>query len=170
MGASLDEIGAVTGMARPSLYAAFGDKKALYRRCIDLYNRDFLAQLKGALFTDGGLSDDLERFYATAVAMYRSGAARPLGCATICTALNESPTDNDIRTDLTTALHQLDALLERRFERAFERSELRSGDPRSRGALAAAVLHSLAIRLRADQPGFVHETFIRSAVAMLVQP
>src|SRR5260370_5408388 len=34
---SLDDLTAATGMNRPSLYGAFGDKQALYRKALDLY-------------------------------------------------------------------------------------------------------------------------------------
>ena len=34
-GTSLDDLAAATGLARPSLYAAFGDKRALYLAAIE---------------------------------------------------------------------------------------------------------------------------------------
>src|SRR5262245_55977315 len=36
-GTSLDDLSAATGMNRPSLYAAFGDKRALYLKALDHY-------------------------------------------------------------------------------------------------------------------------------------
>src|SRR6185369_12537216 len=36
-GASLAELTAATGLSKPSLYAAFGDKEALYLRCLQRY-------------------------------------------------------------------------------------------------------------------------------------
>jgi len=37
LGASLAELTEATGLSKPSLYGAFGDKEALYLRCLDLY-------------------------------------------------------------------------------------------------------------------------------------
>src|SRR5262249_17102093 len=36
-GTSLDDLSAATGMNRPSLYGAFGDKRALYLKALDHY-------------------------------------------------------------------------------------------------------------------------------------
>src|SRR4051812_40586855 len=46
-GASLAELTAATGLSKPSLYAAFGDKEALYLRCLERY-----AQSKSTVQTD----------------------------------------------------------------------------------------------------------------------
>src|SRR5258707_14897964 len=48
---SLDDLTLATGMNRPSLYGAFGDKQALYRKALDLYRartREALATPLGA--------------------------------------------------------------------------------------------------------------------------
>ena len=48
-GASLDELAAAAGLNRPSLYAAFGNKEALFRRALDLYEREKQAYVSAAL-------------------------------------------------------------------------------------------------------------------------
>ena len=37
-GTSLDDVTAATGLAKPSLYAAFGDKNALFLKVLDRYH------------------------------------------------------------------------------------------------------------------------------------
>src|SRR3546814_16765594 len=37
------------GITRPSLYAAFGNKEALFRKALDLYEEEKLAYVRGAL-------------------------------------------------------------------------------------------------------------------------
>ena len=48
-GTSLDDITASTGMNRPSLYGAFGDKHALYRHTLERYRASARAGLSEAL-------------------------------------------------------------------------------------------------------------------------
>ena len=42
-GTSLDDITAATGLAKPSLYAAFGDKNALFLKVLDRYHAAIVA-------------------------------------------------------------------------------------------------------------------------------
>src|ERR1700759_424078 len=48
-GASLTDLTEAMGITRPSLYAAFGNKEALFRKALDLYERDKLAYVANAL-------------------------------------------------------------------------------------------------------------------------
>ena len=168
-GTSLDDISAATGMNRPSLYAAFGDKKSIYRKAVDKFNREFLELLGQALFAGAGLKDDLIGFYLAAFPVYLAGGETPRGCPVLCTAVVEAVGDEDVQGDLAGALDQIDAALAARFEQARKEGELaQSADPKRLGRLAAALLHSLALRLRARQGGLDPEDFVRSSVAELL--
>lgn len=48
-GASLTDLTEAMGITRPSLYAAFGNKEALFKRALDLYETEKLAYVRGAL-------------------------------------------------------------------------------------------------------------------------
>ncbi|MBN8831771.1 MAG: TetR/AcrR family transcriptional regulator [Sphingomonadales bacterium] len=48
-GASLTDLTEAMGITRPSLYAAFGNKEALFRQALDLYEREKLAYVGPAL-------------------------------------------------------------------------------------------------------------------------
>src|SRR3546814_6001693 len=48
-GASLTDLTEAMGITRPSLYAAFGNKEALFRKALDLYEEEKLAYVRGAL-------------------------------------------------------------------------------------------------------------------------
>src|SRR5258706_4540506 len=50
-GASLTDLTEAMGVTRPSLYAAFGNKEALFRKALDLYEREKLASVGEALKT-----------------------------------------------------------------------------------------------------------------------
>src|SRR3954447_16760215 len=64
---SLDDLSAATGMNRPSLYGAFGDKRELYIKTYQRY-RDNARAATGDIFRlDGPLRQQLERIYAVAL-------------------------------------------------------------------------------------------------------
>lgn len=48
-GASLTDLTEAMGITRPSLYAAFGNKEALFRKALDLYEREKMAYVGKAL-------------------------------------------------------------------------------------------------------------------------
>lgn len=52
--ASLDALGSATGLGRGSLYGAFGNKDALFRRCLDRYTSIYGAQYERALAAHPG--------------------------------------------------------------------------------------------------------------------
>ncbi len=51
-GTSLDDLSAATGMNRPSLYGAFGDKRALYIKTYERYRADARAAMQEAFKGD----------------------------------------------------------------------------------------------------------------------
>ena len=48
-GASLNDLTEAMGITRPSLYAAFGNKEALFRKALDLYEREKMCYVTRAL-------------------------------------------------------------------------------------------------------------------------
>jgi AcrR family transcriptional regulator len=48
-GTSLNDLTEAMGITRPSLYAAFGNKDSLFRKALDLYEREKLAYIRQAL-------------------------------------------------------------------------------------------------------------------------
>ena len=75
-GTSLDELAAATGMNRPSLYAAFGDKRDLYLKTLERYQRKSRAKTLELLADDPTLRVFLTRFYDGALEIYRAGGRR----------------------------------------------------------------------------------------------
>src|SRR6516162_5537030 len=72
-GTSLDDLAAATGMNRPSLYGAFGDKHALYLRALEGYRAMARAAMQRALPQDGPLKAALGELYQAAISLYLSG-------------------------------------------------------------------------------------------------
>src|ERR1041384_1335320 len=97
-GTSLDDLVAATGMNRPSLYAAFGDKRDLYLKTLEHYREEGRALSRAALADDPPLRVFLKRFYDKALALYLTGG--PRGCYTIGTAATVAAVDDGVRAFL----------------------------------------------------------------------
>src|SRR5450432_3608347 len=79
---SLDDLSAATGMNRPSLYGAFGDKRELYIKSHQRYRDDARAAMLEIFRDEMPVRQRLERMYGTALDIYLSGEAGPRGCFT----------------------------------------------------------------------------------------
>ena len=149
-GSSLDSIASAAGMNRPSLYAAFGDKHALYIKALEQYWEFAAADMHQAL-TDSSLTlrQALLRFYEGQLSIYFSGDGQPRGCFAIGTATTEAVEDTQIRDVLSDRLSRLDADLETRLNKAIDAGELQEGaNAAALAVLASSLLHSVAIRAR----------------------
>jgi AcrR family transcriptional regulator len=150
---SLDDLSAATGMNRPSLYAAFGDKRALYRATLARYRAIARAAVQAATAEDRPLRDTLRRLYDAALTIYFSGAGDPRGCFLIGTAVTEAALDPALRGLLLDSLREIDAAFEARLRLAQARGELaRAAKPALLARLASALLYFLAVRSRAGEP------------------
>src|SRR5262245_65247247 len=72
-GTSLDDLAAATGMNRPSLYAAFGDKRELYLKTLQFYVDEYREIIRKTLADDPTLRVFLKRFYGAALDLYLGG-------------------------------------------------------------------------------------------------
>jgi AcrR family transcriptional regulator len=150
-GSSLDQLAAAAGVNRPSLYAAFGDKRAMYLASIARFAVLMRAGVSQAL-AKVTLVDALRSFYKGAIDLYLSGPSAPRGCLVVCTATVEAAHDGDVKRALHAVLGEIDAALADRIERARQAGEIVAcGDPASLGRLASCVLHSIAVRARAGE-------------------
>jgi AcrR family transcriptional regulator len=163
-GTSLDDLAAATGMNRPSLYAGFGDKRALYVKALNRYWERGLQTMDEVLRPQMSLSDALYRLYQLALGMYFSNKGRARGCFGIGTALTEAVEDPLIRAAFADGLCRIHAGFESRIQRAKSSGELSaSADVETLAGLASAVLTSLAVRSRAGMSRESLEQFAKSS-------
>ncbi len=149
-GTSLDALSDATGMNRPSLYAAFGDKHGLYLSTLARYVEGGVQAMQHALREDIPLAQALQRVYDSALALYLPAGSEPRGCFLIGTAVVEAKTDDDVRTTLAQGLKSFDRAFEQRMRRAQADGELSEDvDAAVLARVASAILHSLALRSRA---------------------
>ncbi|MEV5747068.1 TetR/AcrR family transcriptional regulator [Actinoallomurus sp. NPDC052308] len=87
------------GIGAPSLYAAFGDKRALFLEALDGYIRTYGAFTERALAEEPDAHDAVERLLREAAAAY-TRPDRPRGCLLISAATNCAPQSADIAARL----------------------------------------------------------------------
>jgi AcrR family transcriptional regulator len=168
---SLDDLSAATGMNRPSLYGAFGDKRALYIKSYHRYRDEARAAMIEIFRAEAPLRERLARIYAIALDIYLSGASGPRGCFTVMTAASEAVSDPDIRAMVLEGLTEMDKAFSLCFRLAKERGELpASADPIALAQLASATIHTIAIRARAHVPRKELEAIVQGAIDVMCGP
>ena len=135
---SLDDLSAATGMNRPSLYGAFGDKRELFIKSYQRYRADARAAMIDIFRDELPIRKRLERIFAVALDIYLSGDAGPRGCFTVMTAASEAVSDPEIRAMVLEGFSELDKAFAACFSRAREKGEL-ALDGRSASAGAAGI-------------------------------
>jgi AcrR family transcriptional regulator len=166
---SLDDLAAATGLNRPSLYGAFGDKHALYIAALQRSRDESVRAMGQALALDRPLRDVLGLIYSTAIRVYRAGEAGQRGCFLIGTAVTQAVDDPEARDLLARFVAESDALFADRFVKS--KAEIAPGaDPEGAAAVAVAALHTLAIRARtgADEPSL--QKVADAAIALICGP
>ena len=144
---SLDDLVAATGLNRPSLYAAFGDKRAIYLRALQENRAASVEGIRQRLGGDAPLRQSLLDFLVEAADSTLAGAEGARGCFVVCTAVTESLRDPQTREVAAGYVVEVDAVFLERFRRSAR--ELNAGvEPASAAAVASAVLQSLAVRAR----------------------
>jgi AcrR family transcriptional regulator len=165
---SLDELSAATGMNRPSLYGAFGDKRELYIKAYARYRRDARAAMGDIFRNDLPIRQRLQRIFAVALDIYLSGKEGPRGCFTVMTAASEAIADPEIRALVLDGFVQLDKAFTACFKIAREKDELPpSANPETLAQLASATIHTIALRARAGVPRRQLEAIVNGAIEVM---
>jgi AcrR family transcriptional regulator len=111
-GVTIDDLVAGMGVGRPSLYAVFGDKRAIFLRVLRAYAERKGALAAKALLSPPGLRESIAAFLRYAVeSATEKGSAR--GCLLVCVA--PLVNDAEVRRFIQNTVAGAAALVERRF-------------------------------------------------------
>ena len=131
-GVTIDDLVAGMGVGRPSLYAVFGDKRAIFLRALKAYAEAKGARAATALLSPQNLRDSIAGFLKYAVeSATEKGSAR--GCLLICVA--PLVDDAEVRKFLQHAAAGGAALVEGRFRDAMTAGEIPHDFPASERAI-----------------------------------
>lgn len=157
-GVTIDDLVAGMGVGRPSLYAVFGDKRAIFLRVLRAYAEKKGALAAKALLTPQNLRDSIVGFLRYNVeSATEKGSAR--GCLLICVA--PLVNDPEVQRFLQNAATGGAALLERRFRDGISAGEIASDFPVTARAIQVADL-ARGLTMRA-QIGTPRKTLLRDA-------
>lgn len=168
---SLDDLSAATGLNRPSLYGAFGDKRALYVQAYRRY-REHVRETFTPLFAGPApLRTKLRRMLLAALELYLSGEDGPRGCFTVLTVSSDAISDPEIRAIVAEAIESIDRGFGRLFAEARAAGELPpEADARRLARMASATVHTLSIRARARTPRAALVPIVDDAVITICGP
>jgi TetR/AcrR family transcriptional regulator, copper-responsive repressor len=165
---SLDDVSAATGLNRPSLYGAFGDKRALYLQAYGQYRKRANEAFQPMFAAREPLRVKLRRILVAALDLYLGGEKGPRGCFTVLSVASDAIADPDLHGLVGEAIAGTDRAFARLFAEAREAGELpESADPPRLARIASATLHTLSIRARARIPRAEILPIVEDAVTMI---
>jgi AcrR family transcriptional regulator len=148
-GTSMDQLSAATGLHKPSLYGAFGDKKALYLAALNNYLAEVRAEFAEA-FAVPTLFDSLYRVSECSIDKFLRGKNDGTGCFMMSTAVPEAAEDSEISKVVRGSMESLERAFVRRFERAIAEGEIPgTADPNVLTMILVANHYEMSGRARA---------------------
>lgn len=148
---SLDDIAAATGMNRPSLYAAFGDKQGIYLAALKAQADSLVAQLAAAAAQPITAAAMARLIFERSIEAYLNEGGR--GCFLVGTAVTEAGANDAVRAIVRDAFSRCDEVVEARFAAAAKQGDLPAdANPRALAHCISATMHELAMLARAGHP------------------
>ena len=150
-GASLSDLTEAMGVTRPSLYAAFGNKEALFRKALDLYEREKLAFMSAAL--EAPTARGVAERVLTKALDAQTSPSDPRGCLSVISSVACGAEAASIKAEVVMRRASSEAALRRRFERARAEGDLPGDvDPDALVRYLMAVLQGMAVQAGSGVP------------------
>ncbi|GGU94156.1 TetR family transcriptional regulator [Actinomadura cremea] len=148
-GTSVSDLTGAMGIRPASLYAAFGDKKTLFKEVVHAYGRSPQGTFAAAaLHEEPTARRAFARLLRDAAARY-AGAAHPPGCLVISAATNLPAGDEEIAAFLRERRDANKAAFRERLEAARDAGELpAAADPNALAGYFAAVVQGMSQQAR----------------------
>lgn len=152
-GASYADLTEAAGVERPALYAAFGNKEALFRRALDRYYERFMDFIPVALSLPTARATAAHMLYSSVELNTRY--PENMGCLGVNGVMAGSDEAEPVRQALVEFRAGGETMLRERFERAQAEGDLPpAAKPAVLAAFIMAVTHGMAVQAKA---GFTRE-------------
>ncbi|MEV4629782.1 TetR/AcrR family transcriptional regulator [Micromonospora sp. NPDC049523] len=125
-GTTLDDLTTAMSISRPSLYAAFGDKEATFKRAVERYSQVDLCYVETALAQPTALAVATE--YLRGHIRASTNPDRPPGCLTVQGGVSGSQADQRVVQFLNTHRAAVEVRLAARFKQAIADGDLSSDE------------------------------------------
>jgi AcrR family transcriptional regulator len=171
-GASLSALTAAMGLNKPSLYAAFGDKEALYLKALKRYAERENACAFGAMQVDPDARRAIEALLHAMVRLL-TDPSRPGGCFVVTGSADcgMGGTPEAVQQALRQALRAGETAIKERLKRARQDAQLPpEADVPALAAYFAAVVSGLSVQARSGVPRARLDSAVRVAMNAWPQP
>jgi AcrR family transcriptional regulator len=121
-GASMTELTEAMGITKPSLYAAFGNKEALFRKTLDLYEREKMAYVGQALAKP--TAREVAEHMLRGSVENQTSSCEPRGCLGVISSVACGAEAESIRADVHERSKVAKAALIERMEQAKTEGDL----------------------------------------------
>ena len=145
-GTSLNDLTEAMGITRPSLYAAFGNKDSLFRKALDLYEREKLAYVAhGAGISRPRAASP--RPCCAAPSTMSTSTDEPHGCMGVITSVACGPEAQSVREEVVKRGEVAKIAITERFERAKAEGDLPAHvDPEGLTRVLVAMLQGISVQ------------------------
>jgi AcrR family transcriptional regulator len=164
-GASLTELTEAMGITRPSLYACFGNKEALFNKALDLYESEKLA------FMARAIEAPTARGVAEALLMgglqNQMSNCDPKGCLGVISSVACGAEAEPIKQAVIARRKPSEAALINRFQRAIDEGDLPPHvDPAGVARYVIAILQGVSVQAGSGATNDDLRTLVDTALAM----
>ncbi|WP_137176922.1 TetR/AcrR family transcriptional regulator [Roseomonas sp. AR75] len=165
---SVRDLGAAMGLNAPSLYNAFGDKHALFTRCLDRYldgnMRARIRRLESTLPPRAAIERFMEEIVARSL-------ADPRGCLLVNTALEVAPHDAAVAEVVAARLGELEGFFHRCMVAGQREGSIAPSRPaRDVARLMVTTIMGLRVLARAHPEPALLRGAARQALSLLDPP
>ncbi|WP_294235393.1 TetR/AcrR family transcriptional regulator [uncultured Sphingomonas sp.] len=164
-GASMADLTEAMGITKPSLYAAFGNKEALFHKALELYEAEKMAYMRQALEqpTARGVADCLLRGALEVM----TSQSEPRGCLGVIHSVACGTEAESIKAEVVARRSSSRAALVARFQRAVDEGDLRADvDPVGLANLLFGLLQGMGVQAGSGVARKELESLIDSALAL----
>jgi AcrR family transcriptional regulator len=164
-GASMAELCEAMGITKPSLYAAFGNKEALFRKALDLYEHEKLAYMSEAL--EAPTAREVAGRLLHGALASQTGRGEPHGCLGVIGSVACGVEAESIRQEVIARRASSQRALLDRFERAKVDGDLpASTDVQGLASYLVAILQGMAVQAGAGASPAELERLVETGLAM----
>jgi AcrR family transcriptional regulator len=144
-GASLADLTEAMGITKPSLYAAFGNKEALFHKALDLYENEKLEYTRDALIQPTARA--VAEYFMRGALDAQTSSCEPKGCLGVISSVACGAEAESIKADVLKRRASSQAELVARFERAKREGDLPAHiDPAALTSYLYAILQGMAVQ------------------------
>jgi TetR/AcrR family transcriptional repressor of nem operon len=167
---SVRELCESMGLNQPSLYNAFGDKRALFSKALERYAARSMRERIERLERQEAPKAAIAAFFRELIARSLSDPDRR-GCLIVNSALEVAPHDSALRAVIASYLAEIEGFFRRCLERARADGDIaESVNPRDAARLLLGLVLGLRVAARAKPERALLEGMVRPALALLDHP